>query len=175
MIQSIWEESKSGIMSVNVSNAVTTVSSNIIWRILAGRKFSDDDLGGDFKGFKELVVEMTAAVGESNIGDFIPYLDWLDLQGINQRLKKLRKTFDGFVERMIDEHVNLNHFNGQKDADAEPRVQDFVDVLLRMAETDTNITRETIKALVLVYILGFCPLILFVILILEIQSIIMLL
>eukprot|EP00253_Pinus_taeda_P010595 PITA_10595 len=88
-------------------------------------------------------------MGESNIGDFIPYLDWLDLQGINRRMKKIHKTFDEFAEKIIDDHVNLNHFNGQKDEDAERHVEDFVDVLLRIAKTDTRITRETIKALVL--------------------------
>eukprot|EP00253_Pinus_taeda_P035753 PITA_35753 len=149
IIHSIWEKSKKGRMGVNVSKAISTLTSNIVWRILANRKFSDDDLGGDFKGFKELLVELTATMGESNIGDFIPYLDWLDLQGINRRMKKIHKTFDEFAEKIIDDHVNLNHFNGQKDEDAERHVEDFVDVLLRIAKTDTRITRETIKALVL--------------------------
>ena len=84
-ICSILEESEGGRMRVNVSKAISTLVSNIVWRILAKRKFSDDDLGGDFKGFKELLDEMTATVGAFNIGDFIPYLDWMDLQGIKPR------------------------------------------------------------------------------------------
>eukprot|EP00253_Pinus_taeda_P000815 PITA_00815 len=148
MISSIWDESEKGKMGVNVSKAVSTLTSNIVWRILAGRKFSDDDLGGDFKGFKGLMTELTATVGEFNIGDFIPYLDWLDLQGIKRRMKKIHKTFDEFAEKIIDDHVNVNHL--QKEAvDAEPHVQDFVDVLLHMAKANTKITRETIKAVVL--------------------------
>jgi hypothetical protein len=70
-------------------------------------------------------------------------------------MKKIHKTFDEFAEKIIDDHVNANHLmaaasNGQKRADAEPHVQDFVDVLLHMAVTDTKITRKTIKAPVLV-------------------------
>jgi len=154
MIRSIWEESERGGTNVNVSKAISTLTSNIVWRILAKRKFTDDDLGGDFKGFKDLLVQLTGRVGDFNIGDYIPYLDWFDLQGINRRMKKIHKTFDEFAEKMIDEHVNLNNLmaaasNGQKEADSEPRVQDFVDVLLHMAETDTKITRETIKAVLL--------------------------
>jgi flavonoid 3'-monooxygenase len=120
MIRSIWEESENGRMGVNVSKAISTLTSNIVWRILANRKFSDDDLGGDFKGFKDLLVELIARVGDFNIGDFIPYLDWLDLQGINRRMKKIHKTFDEFAEKIIDDHVNVNHLmaaasNGQKE------------------------------------------------------------
>ena len=39
--------------------------------------------------------------------------------------------------------------NDVKEGDAQPDVQDFVDVLLHMAKTDTNITRETISLLCL--------------------------
>jgi len=108
MIRSIWEESEIGRMSVNVSKAISTLTSNIVWRILVNRKFSDNDLGGDFKGFKDLLVELSTTVGDFNIGDFIPYLDWLDLQGINKRMKKIHKTFDEFAEKIIDDHVNHN-------------------------------------------------------------------
>ena len=51
-ICSILEESEGGRMRVNVSKAISTLVSNIVWRILAKRKFSDDDLGGDFKGLR---------------------------------------------------------------------------------------------------------------------------
>jgi cytochrome P450 len=146
MIRSIWEGSESGRMGVNVSKAISTVTSNIIWRILASRKFSDDDLGGDFKGFKDLLGEVMTTMGAFNIGDYIPYLDWLDLQGIKRRMKKTHKTFDEFAEKIIDDHVAAAS-NHQKEE--EPHVKDFVDVLLQKAEADSKITRETIKALVL--------------------------
>ena len=110
MICSIWEESESGRLAVNVSKAISTLTSNIIWRILAKKKFCDDDLGGDFKGFKGLLVEMAALVGEFNIGDFIPYLDWLDFQDKSCRMKKIHKTFDEFVEKIIEDHANVHNF-----------------------------------------------------------------
>jgi hypothetical protein len=153
MIRSIWEKSKSGTIAVDVSKAISTLTSNIVWRMLAKRKFADDDLGGDFEGFKDLLVELITTAGAFNIGDFIPYLDWLDLQGINRRMKKIHQTFDEFAEKIIDDHVGMaTASNGQKEE--EIHVKDFVDVLLQMAEADTKITRETIKALVLVCLCG---------------------
>lgn len=76
-------------------------------------------------------------------------------------MKKIDKTFNQFAEKIIDSYVNVNHLmamafsNGQKYAEAKPFVQDFVDVLLHMAETNRKITRETIKALMLVCSFGF--------------------
>ena len=155
MIRSIWEESQNGTIAVNVSKATSTLTSNVIWRILAGRKFSDNDLGADaFKGFKDLASEKTATLGEFNIGDFIPYLDWLDLQGIKRRMMKVKKTFDPLVEKIIDERLpmaNARSIDGQAEAKAE-RVKDFVDVLLQISSEDdhkkgdTKAARETIKA-----------------------------
>ena len=150
MIRSIWEESKNGTIAVNVSKAILTLSSNVIWRILASRKVCDDDLGADGKGFKHMLLELSTTSGTLNIGDFIPYLDWMDLQGIKRRMLKVSKTYDALAEKIIDEHL-LN--DGQAEAE---RAKDFVDVLLEMTakndhlKGDTKSKRETIKSIILV-------------------------
>jgi len=63
-------------------------------------------LGANEKGFKDLILEVSTALGEFNIGDFIPYLDLLDLQGVKRRLKKANKKFDAFAEKLIEDHVH---------------------------------------------------------------------
>nr|ACN40389.1 unknown [Picea sitchensis] len=152
MISSIWEDSDSGRIPVNVTKAISAALANIVWRILVGNFFSDDDLGADGKGFTDLVLEVSTAAGSFNIGDFIPCLDWLDLQGIKRSLKKANRRFDAFAEKIINDHVDhrmARASNGQEDT--MPHVKDFVDVLLEVAETnttDTKLKRETIKALI---------------------------
>lgn len=153
MIRSIWEESQNGTIAVNVSKAILTLTSNIIWRILARKKVSDDDLGADGKGFKHLLLEVSAIMGEFNIGDFIPYLDWMDLQGIKRRMFKVNKTYDVFIEKIIDDHCMAAAASSDSQSETE-HVKDFVDVLLQMTaennhiKGDTKFTRETIKAII---------------------------
>ena len=77
---------------MNVRKSILTLSSNIIWRILARRKVSDDDFGARGKGLKHLLLELSYVVGDLNIGDFIHYLDWMDLQGIKRSMVKVRKN-----------------------------------------------------------------------------------
>jgi len=93
-------------------------------------------------------------LGQFNIGDFIPYLEWLDLQGIKRRLKKANERFDAFAEKMIEDHLHHRMApatsNYGEEAGGEP-LKDFVDVLLEMAEidkTERNITRDAIKAVI---------------------------
>jgi len=157
MTRAIWEESQNGTIAVNMSKVILTLSSNVISLILVRRKVSDDDLGADGKGFKHLLLELSATVGALNIGDFIPYLDWMDLQGIKRRMMKLSKTYDAFAEKIIDEHLHVHHrmaaapsSDGQAEAE---HVKDFVDVLLQTTaendhiKGDTKTRREAIKSI----------------------------
>ncbi|KAJ0754593.1 putative flavonoid 3'-monooxygenase [Helianthus annuus] len=74
--------------------------------MLGRRVFGDGSGGGDPKAdeFKDMVVELMVLAGEFNIGDFIPALDWLDLQGITKKMKKLHAQFDLFLNVILEEH-----------------------------------------------------------------------
>ncbi|GLJ11716.1 hypothetical protein SUGI_0175270 [Cryptomeria japonica] len=141
-MSSIWENSRHGAVAVNVSKAVTSLTSAIIWRILAGTKFSDEDLVGREKEFIAMVHEVTGTIAAINIGDFIPYIDWMDLQGIKKRMKNAHAFFDGVMQKIIDEHVNLRQSQ-------TVAVKDILDVLLEMAESG-DMTINDIKSIIFV-------------------------
>ncbi|GLJ31809.1 hypothetical protein SUGI_0639960 [Cryptomeria japonica] len=143
MVASIWQESGEGTQCVDVKKRLSSVTQKITCRMFASRTYSDNDLIGGL-GFKQMVDEMFTVAGAFCIGDFIPYLDWLDLHGFRRRMKAVHKIFDGFAEKVIDEHI-LD--NGKRNKD---RVKDIVDVLLSKAETESEtISRTHIKATIL--------------------------
>uniref|UniRef100_A0A0D6QZV0 Cytochrome P450 n=1 Tax=Araucaria cunninghamii TaxID=56994 RepID=A0A0D6QZV0_ARACU len=147
MVRSVWEESGRGARFVDVRKMVDTFTRNIICRMFASKTYSDHDLSGG-KGFKEMLDEMFATAGAFCVGDFIPSLAWMDLQGVHRRMKKVSKIFDDFAEKIIDEHINSRRTKKQG------RVKDMVDVLLDLAEDEnemieTKITRIQIKAIIL--------------------------
>lgn len=83
-------------------------------------------------------------MGTFNIGDYVPYLDWMDLQGVNRRLKSVHNAQDYFLEKVIDEHAARNDPNAPKD---------LVDVLLAEAanqDAGLQISRDWIKAVLYV-------------------------
>ncbi|PKI76314.1 hypothetical protein CRG98_003236 [Punica granatum] len=81
-----------------------------------------------------------------NMGDYIPYVGALDLQGLKKRMKRVRKAHDAFFEKIIDEHVQNPKREGES--------KDFVDVMVRFLgseEAEYRIDRNHIKAIILVY------------------------
>ena len=83
---------------------------------------------------------MAATVGELNIGDFIPILDWFDFQGINWNMKKIHKEFNKFTKKIIDDHVNFSHLLSLTSLNSSKEVEAEHDVFIHMTDTDTNIT-----------------------------------
>ncbi|GLJ31806.1 hypothetical protein SUGI_0639730 [Cryptomeria japonica] len=147
MIASIWQESRQGAQCVNVKKRLSSLTQNITCRMFASKAYSDNDLRGGH-GFKQMVEEMFAVAGAFCVGDFVPYLDWLDFQGIRRRMQAVHKIFDGFAENVIDEHIRRRMGKGK--SKEEDRIIDMVDVMLDMTETDgQTISRVNIKAIIL--------------------------
>ncbi|KAK4400072.1 Trimethyltridecatetraene synthase [Sesamum angolense] len=116
--------------------------------VLGSKYFSES---GDDKSSIVKLDELQAMLDEwfllngvFNIGDWIPWLSFLDLQGYVKRMKALYKRFDKFHNYVIDDHQTKR----AKDKDSIPR--DMVDVLLQQAEDsdlDVKLTRDHIKGL----------------------------
>ncbi|KAF5796888.1 putative flavonoid 3'-monooxygenase [Helianthus annuus] len=96
-----------GKSTVKLGQLLNVCTTNALARVMLGRRvFGDGSGGGDPKAdeFKDMVVELMVLAGEFNIGDFIPGLDWLDLQGITKKMKKLHAQFDSFLNVILEEH-----------------------------------------------------------------------
>nr|WMB80851.1 BX4 [Lamium galeobdolon] len=96
-----------------------------------------DDLRG-------LIDEWFFLTGVFNIGDWIPWLSFLDLQGYVKRMKVLNKELDRVFDYVIDEHL------AKRAKDKDFVAKDIVDVFLQISE-DPNLhvelTRYHVKAL----------------------------
>ncbi|KAL0296605.1 UNVERIFIED_CONTAM: Trimethyltridecatetraene synthase [Sesamum radiatum] len=120
-----------------------------ISRMVLGSKYfseSGDDKSSIVKldELKAMLDEWFLLNGVFNIGDWIPWLSFLDLQGYVKRMKALYKRFDKFHNYVIDDHQTKR----AKDKDSITR--DVVDVLLQQAEDsdlDFKLTRDHIKGL----------------------------
>ncbi|XP_027125480.1 flavonoid 3'-monooxygenase-like [Coffea arabica] len=89
--------------SVNLGQLLNVCTTNALGRVMLGRRvFSDGDPKAD--EFKSMVVEMMVLAGVFNLGDFVPALDWLDLQGVAAKMKKLHARFDTFLNTILEEH-----------------------------------------------------------------------
>ncbi|XP_057851881.2 cytochrome P450 750A1 isoform X2 [Cryptomeria japonica] len=149
MMQSILEtaliNAKGGVNSLatDLSKEVTYLTSNILSRITFGKKCYESHLGE--KTFKEYLDEVLPALSGFNYRDFIPLLRWLDWHGLKKREAEITKIFNGYFERIVDEHVERRKKSSNLDC------EDLVDVLLCMSEDESmeiKITRDHIRTVI---------------------------
>ncbi|KAH6763847.1 hypothetical protein C2S51_015096 [Perilla frutescens var. frutescens] len=97
----------------------------------------------EFEELQQMVDEFFFLAGVINIGDWIPWLNFLDLQGYVRKMKILHNKFDRFNEYVIDDH-QARMF----EKDFKPK--DVADMLLLLAQDpnlEVTLTRDSIKAL----------------------------
>ncbi|XP_061949616.1 cytochrome P450 71AU50-like [Populus nigra] len=132
--------------AVDLSAKVSSLSADISCRMVFGKKYMEKEF--DEKGFKPVIHEGMRLAASFNLGDYIPPIAPLDLQGFTKRMKAVGKVFDDFLEKIIDEHIQFKDEN---------RTKDFVDVMLDFLgseETEYRIGRDNIKAIILDMLVG---------------------
>ncbi|KAK1358520.1 hypothetical protein POM88_051776 [Heracleum sosnowskyi] len=136
--------------NVVIKDYLAKVSLNVISRMVLGKKYSDDNDQEEKSGiisskeFTSMIEELFYLNGVLNIGDSIPWIDFLDLQGYVKRMKSLSIKFDRFLEHVLDEH-NERRKNEKHNFVAT----DMVDVLLQLADDpnlEVKIQRHGVKA-----------------------------
>jgi hypothetical protein len=111
-------------LPLRINQTLSSLTTTIIHRMYIDGKYSNQDL----RGFISMVRESFLLLGSFNIRDYITYLDWMDLQGLNRWMKKLHTKQDHLLEKVIDEHIAHN----------DPKItHDLVNVLLAES-TDKN-------------------------------------
>lgn len=139
---------------VNLSEMFIEFTNDTICRVAFGRKYGGK---GDGIDFIDVMKEFNKVLAEFNVGDFIPWLAWIDrLNGWDAKVDKIAKKFDQFLEKVVREHQDLlNNCRKYEDSNNDEKMKDFVDVLLDVQRDQTPpIDRDSIKALILVSLYG---------------------
>ncbi|XP_011090419.1 cytochrome P450 84A1-like [Sesamum indicum] len=146
--------------AVNIGELVFGLTRNIIYRAAFG---SSSHEGQD--DFIKILQEFSKLFGAFNIADFIPWLGWMDPQGLNSRLAKARASLDGFIDSIIDDHMQRRK---PEVGSGEARDTDMVDELLAFYSDDDEakvseaedlqssikLTRDNIKAIIMDVMFG---------------------
>nr|ALC76578.1 ferulate-5-hydroxylase [Trapa bicornis] len=138
--------------AVNVGELVFCPTRDIIYRAAFG---ASNDEGQD--EFIKILQEFSKLFGAFNMADFIPWLRWIDPQGLNGRLKRAR-ALDGFIDSIIDEHMVKKTVDDETDmvddllafySKEEAKVSDATDL-----NNAIRLTRDNIKAIIMDVMFG---------------------
>ncbi|XP_028765093.1 cytochrome P450 71A1-like [Neltuma alba] len=133
--------------SVNISDLISATTNNIICRCIIGQKYDISESSGRFGTLarKEMI-----HLAELMVGDFFPWLGWVDvLTGKIQELKDTFKAMDGFFDEVTEDHEKVIKKDDEK--------KDFVDILLQLQRSDKlefEPTQNDLKAILTDMFLG---------------------
>ncbi|CAA0823538.1 Cytochrome P450 84A1 [Striga hermonthica] len=146
---------------VNIGELVFGLTRNIIYRAAFGSSSGD---GQD--DFIAILQEFSKLFGAFNVADFVPWVDRMDLQGLNKRLVRARDSLDRFIDTIIDVHIERRK-NGLGRA-GPTGDSDMVDELLAFyggddvanvsegadLQSSIKLTRDNIKAIIMDVMFG---------------------
>ncbi|KAL7156202.1 hypothetical protein ABFS83_03G127800 [Erythranthe nasuta] len=122
---------------------LTHYTLSAVSRMILGNKYFCDSEDDKFLKIQDMLDEWVLVNGAFVVGDWIPWLGFLDLGGYVKRMKALYKRLDDFHNYVIDDHIARR--KGVTDEE-----KDFVDVLLQLADDpnlEVKLTRDCIKGL----------------------------
>ncbi|CAL4941950.1 unnamed protein product [Urochloa decumbens] len=112
---------------VNVGELIFDPTKNAIYRAAFGTRDADRQAE-----FIAILQEFSRLLGAFNVGDFVPWLRWVDPHGINRRLRVARASLDRFIDKIIDEHIERGKSPGD-DADTDMGI--IMDMMFGGTET----------------------------------------
>ncbi|XP_073294346.1 cytochrome P450 736A117-like [Primulina huaijiensis] len=142
----------SSCLPVNLSELFLSLANDLICRSAFGRKYTDGNK------FPMLLKELLHLLGRVRIGEFIPFLAWIDrVSGFDAKVDSIAKEFDDFLEIVIQEHMNTGQDKGDAVVEEEKSRENFADILLKIYKdnvTGVYIDRDNIKGIILDILVG---------------------
>ncbi|XP_011100951.1 cytochrome P450 84A1-like [Sesamum indicum] len=144
--------------AVNIGELVFGLTKNIIYRAAFGSSSHEDQ-----DEFIRILQEFSKLFGAFNIADFIPWLGWMDPQGLNKRMAKARASLDGFIDSIIDDHMQKKKSASDEtvvvDADMVDELLAFYSDEAKVSESEDlhnsiKLTRNNIKAIIMDVMFG---------------------
>lgn len=128
------------------------LANDIVCRSVLGRKCSEE---GNGKQFLNLLREFSELLGNVTVGEFIPWLSWIDrFSGFKARVERVANELDEFLEEVIHGCLDAGQYRSGRAVQNES-AENFLDILTAIYKENidgVSIDRESIKGILLVKI-----------------------
>ncbi|KAJ0804701.1 putative isoflavone 2'-hydroxylase [Helianthus annuus] len=150
LIKDLLKDSFKDFSIFEMRSRIQGMSFNIIMNIIAdkglyGTKVEDVKEASEFK---KVIRDIFEVSGTSNPSDFIPFLRWIDYQGLEKKLLKLQKKSDRFIQNLIEKYKS-------KRSGLKGNAMKFIDAMLSLQESEPEYyTDDVIKSNILILLLA---------------------
>ncbi|XP_031481925.1 cytochrome P450 81Q32-like [Nymphaea colorata] len=141
LLRQLFEGSDpAGFAQVELSSMVAALAFDTIVRMVTGRRWYEKGVARseESRRFLAVIKEAMALQGAVSIGDYIPALRWLDLQGIERQMKGCYNRREVLFQGLVDEERRKRRGGdgGDGGSDAGDSRGSLIDFLLSLQETE---------------------------------------
>eukprot|EP00253_Pinus_taeda_P000359 PITA_00359 len=136
MIHQIFEESVKGSQCVNIGHTVFHSAFNLLSNMAFGT-YMFDPHSGESGELKEAITKLMLLHTTPNLGDYFPFLQFLDLQGVFHQAVICRKKVHDIIDKFIEDRLATRGKSSDRSDDGK---KDLLDVLLDMRSGEFTVT-----------------------------------
>uniref|UniRef100_A0A0D9Z7T6 Flavonoid 3',5'-hydroxylase n=1 Tax=Oryza glumipatula TaxID=40148 RepID=A0A0D9Z7T6_9ORYZ len=103
LLRGVAEASAAG-RPVVIPEVLVCALANIVGQITVSKRVFDVQ-GDESNSYKDMIVSLLTGAGLFNISDFVPALAWLDLQGVQAKLRRIHDQFDVLITKLLADHA----------------------------------------------------------------------
>lgn len=125
---------------------------NVMTMMIVGKRYYGEDVGDDEEAsnFREAVRDAVELNASTNLGDFLPFFQWIDVFGTEKKMVRLMAKMDSFLQAMVSDRRQLLSSNCDQNNTGEVNKL-LVDNLLLLQQKEPEFyTDEIIKGIIVV-------------------------
>ncbi|KAM0968335.1 hypothetical protein ACFX2J_016604 [Malus domestica] len=99
---------------IELKSKFTELAFNVMTMMVVGKRYCGGDVGDDeeAKNFRQVFRDAVDLSGSTNIGDFLPFFQWMDMLGVEKKMVGMMAKIDKFLQGLVDERrviLSSNH------------------------------------------------------------------
>lgn len=147
LLRGVAEAARAG-RPVVVPELLVCALANVVGQITVSKRVFDAQ-GDESNRYKDMIVSLLTGAGLFNISDFVPALARLDLQGVQAKLRRVHRQFDGLITELLAEHAATAADRARQGRrDFVDRLRAAMDAGADDDESGETITEVNIKGLI---------------------------
>ncbi|PRQ27780.1 putative oxidoreductase [Rosa chinensis] len=144
-----------GMRKVDLKTKFLELSFNAMTMTMVGRRFYGEDVvdQAEAKNLREVIREGVELSASTNLGDFLPFMQWMDVTGLEKKMVGLMRRMDKFLQGLLDERRKIMAV--ESDGIDQVKSKLMIDNLLSLQETEQKYyTDDIIKGIIMVLLVA---------------------
>lgn len=137
---------------IELKSKFTDLSFNVMTMMVLGKRYYGEDVldAEEAKNIQKIIRDGVDISGATNVGDSLPFLQWMDISGIEKKMMRLMAKMDRFLQGLVEE--GRETFSANCASNGNDQVNKLmIENLLKLQETEPQVyTDQIIKGLIMV-------------------------